>query len=135
VTKWAKSLIRLSNHEVETIQKRVAEISARRWAVEVQIAALDAEVEAEENFAAEAAGVGIYLIGFREGAKVRRAAMELRLAEIEVEEEGARDALIEAFETLKKYEHVEEASRLAAAKEMSKRETAALDELGLRKRS
>lgn len=135
MTKWAKSLIRLSNHEVETIQKRVAEIAARRWAIEAQIAALDAEVAAEETFAAEAAGMGVYLIGFREGAKVRRTAMEDRLAEVEAEESGARDALTEAFETLKKYEQVEESARLAAAREMSKRETAALDELGLRKRS
>jgi flagellar FliJ protein len=135
VTKWAKSLIRLSNYEVDTIQKRVAEIAARRWAVEVQIAALDAEVAAEESHAAETINMGVYLIGFREGSKVRRHNLVLKLSEIETEESGARDALVEAFEVLKKYEHVEEASRLAAAKEMAKRETAELDELGLRKRS
>jgi flagellar FliJ protein len=135
VTKWAKSLIRISTHEVEIVQKRVAEITGRRWAVEMQIGALDAEVEAEGLYAADAAEVGVYLIGFREGAKIRRAALELKLAEIEAEEAGARDALAEAFETLKKYEHVVDAAKLAARKEEGRRETAELDELGLRKRS
>ena len=30
MTAWAQSLIRISNYEVETLQKRLAEISARR---------------------------------------------------------------------------------------------------------
>jgi flagellar FliJ protein len=132
--KWANSLVRLSNHEVETVQKRVAEIAARRWAVEVQVAALDAEVATESAHASESAEVGIYLIGFQQGAKVRREALLVRLGEIEAEEAGARDALAEAFEALKKYEHVVETAKVAAKKEENRRETAALDELGLRKR-
>jgi flagellar FliJ protein len=133
--KWAKSLIRISNHEVETVQKRVAEIAARRWAIQAQIEALDAEVAAEAAHAAETADVGFYLIGFREGAKVRRQGLMIRLSEVEAEEAGARDALAEAFEALKKYEQVVETARLADVKEAAKRETAALDELALRKRS
>jgi flagellar FliJ protein len=132
---WAKSLVRISNHEVEMVQKRVAEIVARRWAIETQIAALDAEVTTESAHAAESAEVGIYLIGFREGAKIRREALVLRRQDIEAEEAGARDALSDAFEALKKYEHVVETAKIAAKKEENRRETAALDELGLRKRS
>ena len=30
MTQWAQSLIRISNYEVETLQKRLAEIAARR---------------------------------------------------------------------------------------------------------
>lgn len=133
--KWAKSLIRISNHEVEMVQKRVTEIAARRWAVEAQIRALDDEVAAEIAHARENAEVGVYLIGFREGAKVRREALVVRLRDIEAEEAGARDALAEAFEALKKYEQVVETANLAASKQAAKRETAALDELALRKRS
>ena len=51
------------------------------------------------------------------------------------EEAGARDALSEAFEALKKYEQVEANAKALAAKELAKRETAALDELGLRRRA
>jgi flagellar FliJ protein len=51
------------------------------------------------------------------------------------EEAGARDALAEAFEALKKYEHIDTNAKAAAVKEEAKRETAALDELGLRRRA
>jgi len=58
--------------------------------------------------------------------------MDEQVESIAAEERGARDALSRAFEELKKYEHVLEASKLVAAKETLRRETAALDELGLR---
>ena len=132
--KWANSLIRLSNHEVETVQKRLAEIVARRWAVEVQIEALDAELAAERANKASYEEVGFYLAGFSEGARIRREALTAKHATILVEEEGAREAMAGAFENLKKYEHVAEAAKLAARKEAGRRETAELDELGLRKK-
>jgi flagellar FliJ protein len=47
MTKWADSLIRISNHEVETLQKRLADIVERRQAAEMKVATLDAEGEAE----------------------------------------------------------------------------------------
>jgi flagellar FliJ protein len=49
------------------------------------------------------------------------------------EEAGVRDALTEAFETLKKYEQVAETSRLAQVRETARRENAVLDEMGLRR--
>ena len=133
--KWAKSLIRLSTHEVETVQKRLSEIVARRWAVEVQIEALDTELAAERAHSAPYEEVGFYLAGFSEGARIRREALVVKLGTIRIEEEGAREAMAEAFENLKKYEHVAEAARLAARKEAGRRETAELDELGLRKKT
>ena len=56
-----------------------------------------------------------------------------RIETILVEEAGARDALAEAFEAQKKYEQVAESARILEVKEAGRRETAALDELGLRK--
>jgi len=134
MTKWAKSLVRISNHEVETLQKRVAEIVERRVAIEQRIATLDAEVREEVENSHLFESSGMYLAGYRDGAKVRRTYLDAELEQISAEEAGARDALNEAFETLKKYEHVVEAAKVAAAKEENRRETAALDELGLRKR-
>ena len=93
MTAWAQSLIRISNYEVETLQKRLAEITARR------------------------------------------ATAEMRVAVLEAEEEGARDALTGAFEELKKFEHVAETTRLNRLIAAGKRETAAFDELGLRRRA
>ena len=93
MTAWAHSLIRISNYEVETLQKRLAEISSRKVSAEMRLAVLDAE------------------------------------------EEGARDALTGAYSELKKFEHVAETTRLNAIIAAGKRETAAFDEMGLRRRS
>ena len=97
MTAWAQSLIRISNYEVETLQKRLAEITARRASAEMRIAVLEAEAE--------------------------------------IEQERARDALTGAFEELKKFEHVAETTRLNRLIAAGKRETAAFDELGLRRRA
>ena len=81
------------------------------------------------------AEAGWYLAGFREGLKQRKAAVQADIDAIGREEAGARDALSEAFEALKKYEHVNDAHATAARKEQDRRDTAALDELGLRRMS
>ncbi len=127
------SLIRISTFEVETLQKRLAEIVDRRTNSELRLAILEAEGESELQNARADAEAGWYMAGFREGLRQRKAAVQATLDLIIAEEAGARDALAEAFEALKKYEHVAEATRIADRKEAGKRETAALDELGLRR--
>ena len=126
------SLIRISTHEVETLQKRLAEIVDRRTMVEIHLAVLEAEGESELQNARADAEAGWYMAGFREGLRIRKASAQAAIDALALEELGARDALAEAFEALKKYEHVAEAARVAARKEAGRRETAALDELGLR---
>ncbi|MBC7670395.1 flagellar export protein FliJ [Caulobacter sp. DWR2-3-1b2] len=133
MTKWADSLIRISNHEVETLQKRLSEIVDRRQTAEMRVASLDAEAEAEALGAQGDIQAGWYMIGFRQGFKIRRDQALLEIDQTLIEETGARDALAMAFENLKKYEHVAEAAKLAKAKLVGKLESAALDELGLRR--
>lgn len=127
------SLIRISTFQVEELQKRLAVIVDKRSQCDLKMAVLEAEAEAELANARADAEVGWYMIGFREGVKVRRKAIQDQIDSLIAEEEGARDALNEAFEGLKKYEQVAENAAHAARKEMAKRETAALDELGLRR--
>ncbi|TCS16677.1 flagellar export protein FliJ [Caulobacter sp. BK020] len=133
MTKWADSLIRISNHEVETLQKRLADIVERRQTAEMKVAMLDAEAEAEAMRAQGDVEAGWYMIGFRQGNRIRRDQALLEIDQILIEEAGARDALSLAFENLKKYEHVAEAAKVAKAKLAGKLEIAALDELGLRR--
>ena len=133
--KWAGSLIRISNYEVEMLQKRLAEIAARRVAVEMRLASLEAEEEAEAEHARTNAEAGIYLAGFKQGVQVRRAKLHGELAQVSAEEDGARDALTEAFESLKKFEKVAVTAKISALAEAQKRETAVFDELGLRQAS
>ena len=135
MTAWAQSLIRISNYEVETLQKRLAEIAERRASAELRIAVLDAEAEGERNRARMDAEAGMMLQAYLSGWKTRKAAAEGALETLEAEEAGARDALTGAFEELKKFEHVAETTRLNQLIALAKRETAAFDELGLRKRA
>lgn len=135
MTKWAASLIRISTHEVETLQKRLSEIVERRTAAELRVAMLDAEAEAEAKRAEGDASAGWYMIGYREGYKRRRAEMLVQIEQCLEEEAGARDALSEAFENLKKYEHVAEQAKVLAAKKQGAFESAQLDELGLRRKA
>ena len=66
----------------------------------------------------------------RIGESGRGIQAELEL--IAIEERGARDALAQAFEEQKKYEQVAESARLAEVKEVTRRENAELDEVGMR---
>ena len=135
MTAWAQSLIRISNYEVETLQKRLAEITARRASAEMRLAVLDAEVEIERERARADAEASMLLQAYVTGWKARKGAAEVDLVVVDAEEQGARDALTGAFEELKKFEHVAETTRLNAIIAASKRETAAFDEMGLRRRA
>ena len=130
---WAQSLIKISNFEVEILQKRLAEIMDRKSAAEMRLVMLHAEGEAETIRATQDAEAGWYHLGFQQGLQQRKAMVQGEIEAIAMEEQGARDALAEAFEGLKKYEQVAESARLAAAKEVVRRETAEFDELGLRR--
>lgn len=132
---WAQSLIRIANHEVETLQKRLAVIADRRMEAVTRAALLDAEAETEAA-AAEGASDPFSALAHASYAKAWKGRKAAALAEadrIAAEEEGARDALTAAFESLKKFEHVAERARLEKMAERAKRETAGLDEIALRR--
>ena len=133
MTKWAHSLIRLSKYEVETLQKRLAEVSARRASAEMRVAVLDAEREVESERAAVDAYAAMQLATYVQGWKLRRGAAVGTLEEAATEEAGARDALAQAFEEQKKFEHVAELSRLSEKAKVARQETAELDETALRR--
>ena len=135
MTAWAQSLIRISNYEVETLQKRLAEVAARKAEAEMRVAVLDAEVEIERQNARLDPSSGMMLQAYLKGWALKRADAEGVVAAVSAEEEGARDALTSAFEELKKFEHVAETTRLNRLIAAAKRETAAFDEMGLRRRA
>ncbi len=133
MTKWAHSLIRLSKYEVETLQKRLAEVAARRASAEMRVAVLDAEREVESERAAVDAYAAMQLATYVQGWKLRRGAAQATAEETAAEEAGARDALAQAFEEQKKFEHVAELSRLSEKAKVARQETAQLDETALRR--
>lgn len=132
---WTASLIRIREFEIETLRKRLKAIQDRRAAHEAALVALEAEVQRELDHAAAHAEAGWYLVGFREGARARRLKIEGEIKACMAEETGARDALQEGFEALKKVEQVAEGMALAARKDEARRESAALDEIALRRKA
>lgn len=130
---WAQSLVKLSTYEVEVLQKRMGEIAQRRRDAEMRLLMLEAEGEAEAANARPSAEAGMYLIGFQEGLRARRTVILAELADLTMEEQGARDALNGAFEEQKKYEQVAEDIRLTRLRELARRDAAVMDEMGLRR--
>jgi flagellar FliJ protein len=133
--RWADQLIKLSNFELELLQTRLADVVGRRTVAELKLVVLTAEGEAELMLARKDPEAAWRLNAFREGLKIRKTAAQHEIDLLVTEEAGVRDALGEAFETLKKYEHVAETSRVAAVRETARRENAVLDEMGLRRAS
>jgi len=131
--RWADQLIKLTTFEVEVLQGRLAAIVERRTMAEMQLAVLIAHGEAELELARADPESGWRLGAFNEGLKLRKAKAQGDIDIAAAEEAGARDALSQAFETLKKYEQIAENARIAAAKEVARQESAVLDELGLRR--
>jgi flagellar FliJ protein len=132
---WRQSLIRISTYEVEVLQKRLAEIVGRRTDAELRLTMLEAQAEAETDHARRDHEAAMRLNAFMAGVRLRRKSLNEEIERIGHEETGARDALAEAFEAMKKFEQVAEMARLAEVKEAGRRETAALDELSRRTRT
>lgn len=132
---WTSSLIRISGYEVEGLQKRLREIAERREAVAQSLRDLHAEEEDELAHGRADAQAGWYMIGFRQGCAERRRPLEAEARGLELQAQGACDALTEAFEAQKKYEQVADRLRLADRALAGRRETAALDEVALRRRA
>jgi flagellar FliJ protein len=129
---WQESLIKIANHEVDTLQKRLSEIVARREGAQMRLLMLEAQAEAELAQAAAHGHLAFSRAAYMEGVKLRRAGIQVEITAIAREEAGARDALAQAFESQKKFEHVAELARLNRAKEAAQRETAEMDEMGRR---
>ena len=128
-------MIRISGYEVEVLQKRLREVAERREGVARALRELAAEEEDEVAHGRSDAQAGWYMIGFRQGCAARRKSLEAEARGLELEAQGARDALTEAFEAQKKYEQVADRLRLADRAAEGRREGAALDELSLRRRA
>jgi flagellar export protein FliJ len=96
---------------------------------------LHAQGQAEQAAAAQDPQHGWRIVSYMEALRVRMDAVRQDLYLIQIEEQGARDALGKAFETQKKYEQVAEQQEVVALKKAGRLENAQMDELGLRRAS
>jgi flagellar FliJ protein len=129
---WQQSLVRIADHEVEELRKRLVIILEAKAQAELKLVLLHAELESENARAAQDAEYGLYRLGYVEGWRARRDAAQAVITEIEAEEAGCRDALSMAFENLKKYEQVAETFVQTATRERARLDRIALDEMGQR---
>ncbi len=132
MSRWTQSLVKIANHEVETLQKQVAEIVGRRQDVQGQQARLEAQVDSEAQHVRDHPDSGLSHMAYLSGVRQKRARFLQVLAGLDQEEALLRQALAEAFESLKKYEIVAQNIQLAEDRALARQETAMLDEMGLR---
>jgi flagellar FliJ protein len=130
---WQESLIKIANYDVDMRQQQLAAIMERLVAAETRLRVLVAEGEAEAKRAAQDPEAAWQHAAYATGLRIRKASLQADIDAIRAEEQGARDALAAAFEEQKKYEQVAENARIAAVKEAGRRETAAMDELGMQR--
>jgi flagellar export protein FliJ len=131
---WTRSLIRVREFEIEVLRKRLASVLEAREAAEAALRALDAEAQSENQLARSHMEAGWSLAAFREALKQRRARVAADMTGLELEEQGCRDALAEAFTDLKKVESVADLHASKAARAEARREQTAMDEIALRTR-
>jgi len=129
---WRHSLVRIATFNVDEMRKRLAEIMDRREAAEARLLALHTERDEETQRARIDVEAGWYRLGYLEGWRSRRDVIEAEILALAAEESGARDALTQAYEELKKYEHLEEGALAAARLVEARKEAAVLDEMGAR---
>jgi flagellar FliJ protein len=129
---WQDSLVRIAEHEVEELRKRLVVILEAKTQAELKLVMLHAEAEAEKAHAALDAEAGWYRLGYLDGWRIRRDLAQAAITATEAEEQGCRDALAAAFENLKKYEQVAENAATTATRERARLDRIDLDEMGQR---
>jgi len=129
--KGLEALIKIHGFELDQKRRALKEVEEIEAGVETAIENLEARL-LDEQEAARNSIEGVYTYGgYARAVIARRENLRQSLAEASRQVTMARDTVVEAFETLKKYE-ITKANRDAAARtEAGRRETMLLDELGL----
>ncbi len=127
------SLIRLHQWGVDEKRRKLAELLRHLADLENQGVRLEEELVQEQQTASASPGEAGYLYGnYAEAVIARRERIAGEVAETEERIAAAREELNEAFRELKKYEIAQENRDKIEARELSLKEQADLDELGIK---
>jgi flagellar FliJ protein len=125
------SLIRLHRFQVDEKRRQVVEIETMIAEFRRKEAELEQQILSEQERAG-VSDVGHYAYPtFAKAARDRRENLLKSIDGLTAQLETAKDGLAEAFTELKKYELMNEKESLRAKAELSAREQAELDEVGL----
>lgn len=122
-------LIRLARFKVEELQKQMAEIERIRASIHEQINRLEESVPEEQSVAVESRDGYLAYGSYARSVIQRKDKLRASLTDVDMEADGLRARLEQAFGDLKKYELLEERrlSRLQDAVRMA--EQAEMDEI------
>jgi flagellar protein FliJ len=122
-------LIRLARFKVEELQKQMAEIERIRASIHEQINRLEESVPEEQGVAVESREGYLAYGSYARSVIQRKDKLRASLNDVDMEADGLRARLEQAFGDLKKYELLEERrlSRLQDAVRMA--EQAEMDEI------
>tara|TARA_B100000315_G_C14234642_1_gene432569 strand:- start:24 stop:452 length:429 start_codon:yes stop_codon:yes gene_type:complete len=127
------SLIRLYRWGVDEKRRQLGELLRHLADLENQGVRLGEELLNEQHAAGASPGEAGYLYGYyAEAVIMRREKIAEASAETEERIAAAREELNEAYRELKKYEIAQENREKAEARELSLKEQADLDELGIK---
>jgi flagellar FliJ protein len=131
-SKTLKTLVRLNEWEVDERQRRLGELLRLVESLEKQIEALRAELAHEQQVAIASPDQAAFLFGnYVFTVIARRNWINDSIAKAEVEVEGAREQLRDAYRDLKKFEILKESGEKRENAELERKERIDLDEVGL----
>jgi len=126
-----KRLARVHRGELDEKRAQLGVIERRRADVVASLAALEAEYAREAALSGRSLDAMLSFPPYAEAVRYRRRALELSLAEIDIELEAAQAAVLEAFAALKRIEITLERKLEEERRAALRRDQAKLDELGL----
>jgi len=132
MAKGLKSLVRLSEWNVDEKQRELAIVHEELSNAETMQSNLEDELRREQVMAQESPHeAGLFYGTYADGVINRRENLRQQILNIEGRVEEARDALNEAYREQKKYETVERNRQQRETAERERKEQLLLDELGL----
>ena len=129
--KGIEALIKVHSFELDEKRRSLKQIEEFQQQILGSLESLEHEMTDEQAAAAHSVEGNYAYGGFAQGVIKRRTALQESLASVNLQVEEARDAVAQAFETLKKYEITKAGRDSAAVAEARRRERILLDELGL----
>ena len=125
------SQIRIHKWNVDEARRRLADLEQLAARLAEDLVALEAEMTREQDVARDRMEAASTYHGYIASALVRRTTLFRSIEEARAQVEQGREALQDAFSTLKKFELAAEAMEQRARKTRDARDQRAQDEVGL----
>ena len=129
--KGLTALIRLHTWRLDEKRRELADMERVEDQFRAEIAQIEGEVVAEQDFARQGGGHGFTFGGFALGVIVRRKKIEDSIRALQTVMDAKREEVAAAFRELKRYEIAKDTREKRERLEADRRTQAALDEVSL----